>query len=99
LFALERSGDQLRALADIRQSRGHGTGARHMARLLPLLGLLRAPAAAPGRPAQRLRIRNGCESEPLWLARMAAVGDSEPPGPVRLEPGEGRLFDTPADLK
>lgn len=73
-----------------------------MARLLPVLGLLRAPAATPGASAevaQRLRIRNGCESEPLWLARMAATGDHEPPGPVRLEPGESRLFDTPADLK
>jgi hypothetical protein len=56
--------------------------------------VLLVAAAAASAAAQRLRITNGCDKEPLWVAHMAGAEDGPDPQNAKLGPGEYHDFDT-----
>uniref|UniRef100_A0A7S4SMA2 Uncharacterized protein n=1 Tax=Alexandrium monilatum TaxID=311494 RepID=A0A7S4SMA2_9DINO len=53
-------------------------------------------AVACGQPSRRLRIANGCGSEPLWIVRRPQDAASPGPQVLRLEPMEHHDFSTPS---
>lgn len=63
-----------------------------------LRGLPLVVAAAWCVEGQRLRITNGCDAEPVWIAHMASDGNGPDHQNVRLAPGETFAFKTPPGL-
>mmetsp|Transcript_72171 Transcript_72171/g.234466 ORF Transcript_72171/g.234466 Transcript_72171/m.234466 type:complete len:279 (+) Transcript_72171:99-935(+) len=47
---------------------------------------------------QRLKITNGCHTEPLWVAHMAQVNVGPDKQNIKLSPGESHVFHTPVGL-
>jgi len=55
-------------------------------------------AVGRGVNSQRLRIKNGCYDEPLWVAHMAQVDSGPDSQNLKLCPGESHTFHTPNGL-
>ena len=55
--------------------------------------------ATSAEPPRRLRVVNGCASEPLWVAHMVAARTGPDPQDVRIEPLQHHDFQTPDNLK
>jgi len=47
---------------------------------------------------QRLKITNGCHTEPLWVAHMAQVSVGPDKQNIKLSPGDSHVFHTPVGL-
>jgi len=63
-----------------------------------------APAPAPPSPpgpfsAQRLKVVNGCSSQPLWIAHIAAGAVGPDPQDIRIDSGKSKRFQTAVDGK
>jgi len=63
-----------------------------------VLLLAGACAAHFAKAQSRLRITNGCSSERMWIAHMAATGTGSDPQNLKLEPRQSYDFSTPDGL-